>query len=141
MGRAILSLRVSLGHLVLLSPQLGHLDPKDRQRSLLVESKAVMLSICDQMWHARMAPFLQAQVSRMVTIHRRKLVTLECAKTLCVCKPAFLGTGLLHTFPAGSFRPTTSSLSQQPSEVSREGIIISLLETRGPGLCQGQRLS
>ena len=75
MGQAILSLRVSLGHLVLLSPQLGHLDPKDRQRSLLVKHKVIMLSTCDQKWHAHMAPFLQGQVSSVVTIHRRKLLT------------------------------------------------------------------
>lgn len=94
MGRAILSLRVSLGHLVLLSPQLGHLDPKDRQRSLLVESKVVTPSICDRMWHALVAPFLQGWVSRRVTIHTQKPVTLEWAKTPRVCKPALLGTGL-----------------------------------------------
>lgn len=99
-------------------------------------------SICDQLWHAGVAPFLQGQGSSMVPISQMKTTEahnrlpgqvsslVRLGKVLSLYRQPPLGVGLLHTFQRGKITPVTSSPSQQPREVSREGMISPILEMR-----------
>ena len=98
------------------------------------------VGLCDQPWHAHMAPFLQGQVSRMVPISQIKTTEAQrrlpgqvgslsgLGTVLSLYLQPLRGIRLPHTFQRGTFTPTTSSSSQQPSEGSRGSILIPILE-------------